>query len=150
MRIGIFYLSVFSLVFWLVGCGIQANLARPAAQAGSTPAQTTVTVFAAASLTESFSEMAANFETEHPDANLLLNFAGSNALRLQIEQGAPADLFASANTTQMDELVQANLVNQPVIFAHNQLVVIVPAANPAAIETLADLAQPGLKLVLDL
>jgi molybdate transport system substrate-binding protein len=132
----------------LAGCGISSNLPVPAVYAASKPNKTTLTVFAAASLTESFTEMAATFEADHPQVKLLLNFAGSNSLRLQIEQGARPDVFASANTHHMDTVFQANLVDQPAIFAHNQLIAIVPADNPASVVTLADLAEPGLKLVL--
>ncbi len=107
-----------------------------------------LTVFAAASLTEAFTEIATTFEAENPEADILLNFAGSQTLRLQIEQGAQADVFASANELHTNALREAQLIDEPRIFAHNQLVVIVPAGNPASIETLSDLARPGLKLIL--
>jgi molybdate transport system substrate-binding protein len=107
-----------------------------------------LTVFAAASLTESFTEMAQAFEAEQPGVTVQLNFAGSQTLRLQIEQGARADVFALANQSDAEALYKTQHLKQPQIFAHNQLTVIVPAANPAAVTTLADLAAPGLKLVL--
>jgi len=125
----------FILILFLAGC---AGKSQP----------DTLTVFAAASLTEAFSEMATAFEATNPAVEVQLNFAGSQTLRLQIEQGAQADVFASANQLHTDALREAQLVNEPVIFAHNQLAVIMPAGNPASIETLADLARPGLKLVL--
>lgn len=115
------------------------------------PAETqTLTVFAAASLTDAFTEIGKDFEALHPGVTASFNFGGSQNLRTQIEQGAPADLFASANAKEMDTLVSGNLVaaNAPKIFLTNQLVVILPEANPAGIESLEDLAQPGLKLVL--
>jgi molybdate transport system substrate-binding protein len=78
------------------------------------------------------------------------NFAGSQALRTQIEEGAPADVFASANTKEMDTLAAENFVAQdiPQIFLTNKLIVILPADNPANIGKLEDLAMPGIKLVL--
>ena len=79
---------------------------------------------------------------------LTFSFGASSQLRAQLEQGAPADVFASADTVQMDNAVKANTIQgTPTIFARNRLVVIVPAANPAGITTLADLAKPGLKFV---
>jgi molybdate transport system substrate-binding protein len=107
-----------------------------------------LTVFAAASLTEAFTEMATAFETENPEVDVQLNFAGSQTLRLQIEQGAYADVFASANQLYSDALRDAQLIEEPVIFTHNHLVVTMPASNPASIKTLSDLAKPGLKLIL--
>jgi len=143
-----FYPILICLALLLAGCGIQSNSPVMVAQAVGESTDQTLTIFAAASLTESFTDMANSFEIEHPDVSVLLNFASSNALRLQIEQGARPDLYASANTLHMDALFSAGLVNQPLIFAHNELVVIVPASNPAGLKTLADLAKPGLKLVL--
>jgi molybdate transport system substrate-binding protein len=110
----------------------------------------TLTVFAAASLTDAFTEIGAAFEAAHPDVTVTFNFAGSPALRTQIEEGAQANVFASANAKEMDRLVGGDLVEQavPQIFLTNQLVVILPADNPAGVESLEDLAGPGLKLVL--
>lgn len=119
--------------------------------ASNPPSETrTLTVFAAASLTDAFTEIGKDFEILHPGITMSFNFGGSQNLRTQIEQGAPADIFASANAKEMDALVTGNLVaaNTPKIFLTNQLVVILPEENPAGIESLEDLAQPGLKLVL--
>jgi len=108
-----------------------------------------LTVFAAASLTEAFSEIAITFESANPGVDVTLNFAGSNTLRAQIEQGAGADVFASANTKEMESLVANGLVrNAPHIFLTNRLVVITPVENPAGLSTFDELAHPGLKLVL--
>jgi molybdate transport system substrate-binding protein len=117
---------------------------------GSSARQRTLTVFAAASLTESFSEIATAFEASHPGGKVMLNFAGSNTLRAQIETGAQADVFASANTREMDTLVEIGLVNvdEKVIFLTNHLVVITPADNPARLSSFEELAHPSLKLVL--
>jgi len=114
------------------------------------PEQRTLTVFAAASLTDAFTEIGENFEAANPGVTVTFNFAGSQALRTQIEEGAPADVFASAHAKEMDTLVAGNFVDTsaPQIFLNNKLVVILPAENPAGIEKLEDLTTPGLKLVL--
>ncbi len=98
-----------------------------------------LSVFAASSLTESFLELEQEFERAHPEVDVQLSFAGSQVLRLQIEQGARADVFASANESHMAELVEARLVQPSQTFATNELVVIVPEDNPAALESFADL-----------
>ena len=109
-----------------------------------------LSVFAAASLTEAFGDVATAFEGTHPGVDVLLNFAGSNTLRAQIEQGAQADLIASANTKEMDALVASKLVANGAskIFLTNRLVVVTPTENPAGLSTLDDLSEPGVKLVL--
>jgi molybdate transport system substrate-binding protein len=101
----------------------------------------TVTVFAAASLTEAFTDLGAAFEREHRGVKVIFNFAGSQSLRTQIEQGAQPDVFASANPRHMSALVEAELVAAPAIFAHNRMVIAVPPANPARISELADLPR---------
>ena len=110
----------------------------------------TLTVYAAASLTDAFTEMGKAFETSHLGVSVSFNFGGSQNLRTQIEQGASADVFASANAKEMDTLVTGNFVNAsaPRIFLTNQLIVILPKENPASIASLGDLVQPGLKIVL--
>lgn len=112
--------------------------------------QQTLTVFAAASLSEAFSALAARFESENPGVEVILNFAGSQQLAQQITQGAPADLFASANEVQMDNVVQGGRVdsNEVKIFASNRLAIIYPSDNPARLEKLQDLQSPGLSVVL--
>jgi molybdate transport system substrate-binding protein len=141
MRLLFLYLLLAGLAVLLTGCGLQAA-------ASTASPTTTLTVFAAASLTESFTETAVEFEASHPNVDVVLNFAGSQALRLQIEQGARFDVFASANENHMQALVEANFLRDPALFTQNQLVVIMPASNPASIETLSDLARPDLKLIL--
>jgi molybdate transport system substrate-binding protein len=110
----------------------------------------TLTVYAAASLTDAFTEIGRAFEAEHSGVRVVFNFGGSQNLRTQIEQGAPADVFASANTKEMDTLVMKNLVgaDAPKIFLTNKLIVILPKDNPANIDSLKDLSRSGLKLVL--
>lgn len=130
-------MRLISLLFIIVGLAACTN-----------PRTQTVTLFAAASLTEAFSALEAEFEAANPTVDVLINFAGSQALRLQLEQGAQADVFVSANRRHAEALAEAGLVETPLVFVHNWLVVIVPADNPAGIESLADLTQPGIKLVL--
>jgi molybdate transport system substrate-binding protein len=108
-----------------------------------------LTIFAAASLTDVFQEMAAHSEQANPGIRLNFNFAGSPTLRSQLAQGARAEVFAAADEPTMDAAVQDGTISgQPCIFARNLLVVIVPANNPAGINTLQDLSRPRLKLVL--
>lgn len=98
-------------------------------------------VFAASSLTEVFHEMAAAFESASPHTDVVLVFAGSQVLRLQIEQGAHADVFASANHGHMESLAREGLVSEERVLAENELVVIVPPDNPARLESFDDLAS---------
>lgn len=107
-------------------------------------------VFAAASLTDAFGEIATDFQALYPGTNIVHNFAGSQQLSQQLGQGAPADVFASANGRQMEVAIESGrvLTDTSRTFVRNRLVVIYPADNPAGIETLHDLAKPGLKLVL--
>lgn len=98
-----------------------------------------ITVFAAASLTEAFQEIA-------PDVTF--NFAGSDELATQIREGAPADVYAAASPRYPDELFEEGLIEEPQIFATNRLVLIVPADNPAGIESVEDLMADGVKLVV--
>lgn len=106
-------------------------------------------VFAAASLTDAFGEMAIRFEEAHPGVNVLLNLASSSELAIQLSEGAPADVLASANQAQMQVAAEAERISgEPVLFATNRLTIIVPADNPAGLQTPTDLAKPGLRLVL--
>ena len=116
-------------------------------QAGGVSGQ--VTVFAAASLAGAFNDMAEAFEAEYPDVEVEFNFGGSPTLRTQIEQGARADVFASANVEQMELAKAGDVVEGPAsTFARNSLVVIAPADNPGRLEGPGDLAREGLKLVV--
>lgn len=108
--------------------------------AAAAPPREGLRVFAASSLTEAFREMAAAFEEASPGTDVMLVFAGSQVLRLQIEQGAQADIFASADPRHMESLARDGLVTRPRLLARNELVVIVPPENPAGIEAFADLA----------
>jgi molybdate transport system substrate-binding protein len=106
-------------------------------------------VFAAASLTESFTDEKQALATSAPGLSLTLNFAGSQALVTQIENGAPADVFASADEKTMQKLVDKGLVESPRTFARNALEIAVQPGNPKHITGLADLEQPGVVLVLE-
>jgi molybdate transport system substrate-binding protein len=108
-----------------------------------------LTIFSAASLTDAFKEMAAQIEQANPGTKLTFNFAGSPTLRTQLAQGARADVFASADEPNMEGAEKdGTITGQPQFFARNVLVVIVPATNPAGINTLQDLTKAQLKLVL--
>jgi molybdate transport system substrate-binding protein len=144
-----FFSAALVLAFFLAACGTAATQIPKVAPTAS-PDPRTLTVFAAASLTDSFKEIGQAFEAAHPGVTVTLNFAGSQTLRTQIEQGAQADVFASANTKEMNTLVSESFVDQsaPTMFLTNKLVVILPAKNPAGLQALKDLAKPGVKLVL--
>lgn len=108
-----------------------------------------VSVFAAASLTDAFNQIGAEFKQANPRVAVKFNFAASTALRTQLEQGAKADIYASADQTQMDNAKKAGVIEgSDQIFVKNKLVVIYPTGNPARIGTARDLAKPGVKLVL--
>ena len=123
--------------------------ATPVPASPTAPAQT-LTVFAAASLTDAFNAIGKNFSAANPGTTVTFNFAGSQQLAQQIGQGAPADVFASANNAQMSVVIKSGQVisGTPRTFVRNRLVVIYPTANPGGLTKLQDLAKPGLKLVL--
>lgn len=109
----------------------------------------TLTVFAASSLTNVFQQMAERFQADHPGVTVQFNFAGSSDLAAQITNGAPADIFASANQRQMNVVIDGGLISgDSIVFAHNRLVVIFPADNPGYIISLGDLATPGVQIVI--
>jgi len=137
-----------SLVVMACSAPIAAE-STPPATTSSVPASE-LNVFAAASLTEAFREIGKAFEAANPGVKVTFNFAGSQQLVQQIGQGAPADVFASAATKNMDDAVKAGNVADGAAraFARNRLVAIVPQANPAGIKMLADLGKPGVRLVL--
>ena len=128
----------------LTGCSASA-----ATSASSAEPSGSITVFAAASLKASFTEIATAFEEEHPGSTVELTFAGSSDLVTQISNGAPADVFASADEKSMARLADAGLIaGDPVDFATNTLEIAVPPANPAGIASFADLARDGVKTVV--
>jgi len=107
-----------------------------------------VTVFAAASLTETFTELGEIFEAEHPGTTVRFNFGSSATLAQQIVQGAPADVFAAANPATIKTVTDASLADAPTTFARNRLQIAVPKDNPAKVDELKDLADPKVKVAL--
>jgi molybdate transport system substrate-binding protein len=135
----------------LSGCGGGSDSGAPQSTASSSGTGVTgaVTVFAAASLTESFTTIGKDFEAANPGAKVTFSFAGSSALATQINQGAPADVFASAAPANMKTVTDAgNGDGTPVTFVKNQLVIAVAKGNPQGIKGLSDLAKPGVKVAL--
>lgn len=109
----------------------------------------TVTVFAASSLTDVFGEIAEGFEAANPGTTVELNVAASSALAAQINEGAPADVFAAASPATMKTVSDAgNVDGEPVVFVRNQLVIAVEKGNPRGITGLADLTAPGVSVAL--
>lgn len=108
-----------------------------------------MTIFAAASLTDAYNDIAEQLMSENPNLNIVIETAGSQTLVTQLEEGANADVLATANTSTMDRAVEGNLIaGDPVIFTGNRLVIITPDNNPAGIESIDDLANDGIRLVL--
>jgi molybdate transport system substrate-binding protein len=122
----------------LAGCG-----------QGASDDTTTLRVFAASSLSTSFERLAEDFEADHDGVTVELSSGGSSDLVAQIQEGAPADVFAAADTANMDKLVDAGLAGQdPQAFATNTLEIVTPPGNPAGVASFADLAADGLNLVV--
>lgn len=140
-------LTVVTVVAACSGADTATPTATPTATAASTAAGS-LTIYAASSLTAAFTEMKTAYQTAKPGVTLTLSFGASSTLETQIEQGAPADVFASADTSNPQKLVGKSLAAGAITtFAGNLLTVIVPPANPAGIKTPADLARTGLKFV---
>lgn len=135
----------------LSGCGSGAP-ATSAAPASSAPADgggvKEVTVFAAASLTGTFTELGRSFEAEHPGTTVRFNFGSSATLAQQIVQGAPADVFAAASPATMKTVTDATPASSPTTFVRNKLQIAVPNDNPAKVDELKDLADPRVKVAL--
>jgi len=144
----LFLLSILTLI--LAGCAAPTFTSAPTQESTDESAGTTeLTIFAASSLADAFNEMGTQFEAEHPGVTMTFNYGSSSQLATQLTEGAPADIFASANSKQMQIAQDAGRIEgDPQIFLTNKLVVIVPSDNPAGIQTLADLAKPGVKLVV--
>ena len=108
-----------------------------------------LTVFAAASLTDAFQDLEVAFEEEHPGVEVRTTFAGSSTVLRQILQGAPADVFASADEAKMQKAVKEGLTSgSPEVFARNREVILVPSSDRGSVESLRDLENPGLQIVL--
>ncbi|MFP7762216.1 molybdate ABC transporter substrate-binding protein [Marisediminicola sp. LYQ85] len=131
----------------LAGCS--SAVSGDSASDDTTEPSGSITVFAAASLTASFTELADRFESEHPGTSVQLSFAGSSALVTQVIEGAPADVFASADERTMESLIEEDLaIGTPVVFATNELTIAVQPGNPASIGSLADLDDAELDIVV--
>jgi molybdate transport system substrate-binding protein len=147
--------SLLALSLLLGACAAPAAIAPTVVPSTSLPAtaepiQTTeLVVMAASSLTDAFDEIAVAFEAANPGADVLPNYASSSSLATQLVEGAPADVFASANASQMNVAADGGrIAGEPVVFLTNRLTIIVPADNPGGLESYADLAKPGIALVL--
>jgi molybdate transport system substrate-binding protein len=133
----------------LVGCGSDDKAPAGGSESSAAAVKGDVTVFAAASLTEAFTELGKKFESDHPGTKVTFNFAGSSALSKQIDDGAPADVFASAAPKNMDEVTDAGGASgNPTIFVRNKLMIAVPAGNPGGIKGLADFGDASKKIAL--
>jgi len=126
-----------------------AGLALPLLAAPAVPAPATLTVYAAASLTAAFGQLGRMMEQSHPGLSMRFNFAGSQQLASQLEQGAPADVLASADQRWMDYAKDKGLIaGEATVFARNRLVVIGPRTRSGGVERLEDLGRRGIKLVI--
>jgi molybdate transport system substrate-binding protein len=138
----------------LLACGLLALVCTlgPTAGCGGDDGDgeaTRLTVLAASSLRESFEDIAAAFEVEHPDIEVELSFDASSALATQVVEGAPADVFASADQANLDQVIGGGLgAGDPVVFASNRLQIVVPEGNPAGIRSMADIGAGGTRVAL--
>lgn len=142
------YAAVGTLAFMrrrlpLVFAVVAASIAATSCDGGGA-SDDSIRVLAAASLTDAFGEVVDAFEEANPDVAVEVSFAGSSSLREQILEGAPADVFASADTSSMDAVVEAGEAELPRVFATNHLQIVVPAGNPAGVDGLDDFADDQL------
>jgi molybdate transport system substrate-binding protein len=138
------------LLLTATACG-SGSSAGPSSTGGSSGAgeDTTLTVYAASSLTSTFTQLGRTFESSHPGVEVNLSFGGSSDLVAQIQQGAPADVLASADTANMDKAVADDAVEgTPVSFASNTLEIAVPPGNPSKVTSFEDLARAGTRVVV--
>ncbi|MCR4525865.1 molybdate ABC transporter substrate-binding protein [Kocuria rhizophila] len=135
----------------LTGCGGQSgggDASASSSEAGGGGGDKTLRVSAAASLTKSFDQLSDEFERDHPGVDVNVNYGGSSGLVQQLTEGAPADVFASADQKNMKKLTDADLAQgEPKIFATNVLTLVVPKDNPAGITSLQDVLDKKVKLV---
>lgn len=152
--VGLVAAGAFSLAL-VTGCSSSDNSssetssAAPTTTSSSESATGSITVFAAASLKNSFTELGTEFESENPGSKVTFSFAGSSDLVAQITQGAPADVFASADAANMTKATDAGVVaGSPSDFASNTVTIVVPPGNPKGIASFADLTKDGTQLVI--
>ena len=143
-RSGLALTSLVLVSLLLAACGGSSK--GSSTSTGGSSLSGTINVFAAASLTASFEQIGKDFMAENPGVTVRFNFAGSSTLATQIQQGAPVDVFASADTENMNKV--SSDMNASKTFATNSLIVILPASNPGKIQTLKDLAKPGVKIAV--
>jgi molybdate transport system substrate-binding protein len=146
-RIGVLAALVSTtLIACLAGCSQKAPSPPPSQ---TTTLAGSIVVFAAASLKPAFTQISQQFKSDNPGDGVEFEFAGSSELATQLTQGASADVFASADTTQMNNVFKAGLLaNNPTNFASNTLVIVTAPGNPKKIGSLADLARPGISVVV--
>lgn len=134
---------------WLLWMAMAAAGCAPSSAAGPGPAgPVRLNVFAAASLSHVFPQVARAFSQAHPEVDIQFSFAGTDALVAQIQQGAPADVFAGASASYGDQLFSQHLIGRPLALCTNRLVGVLPPSNPARIASLPDVARAGVKLVI--
>lgn len=127
---------------------LAALLLTLATGCGQGPQRDSLMVFAAASLNKAFTEIGTQFQKDHPGTRVEFSFAGSSDLATQLTQGARADVFASADTVNMDKVADAGLLaGDPVDFASNTMVIVVSPGNPKEVKTIGDLTRPGITVV---
>ena len=137
------------LAVGLVGCGSRSPSSSPSQPSQPSQASGKIVVFAAASLKPAFTQISQQFKNDNPGSSVDFEFAGSSELATQLTQGATADVFASADTAQMDAVAKAGLLaGSPTNFASNTLVIVTMPGNPKQIGSFADLNKPGLSVVI--
>ena len=148
MKVRVLAAGAVGLALLIAGCGGSTPPTAAPSSAPAAPAQK-LTVFAAASLNETFTELGKQFETDNPGVTVTFNFAGSSDLAQQIVNGAPADVFAAASDATMNAVTDGGAAaGEPVVFARNALQIATAPGNPKGITTFADLAKPDLKVVV--
>jgi molybdate transport system substrate-binding protein len=136
------------MLLFVSGCSSDNKTNATAASSSQAKASGKITVFGAASLTEAFTDTQTALKTEQPDLSITYNFGGSGTLVTQIQQGAPADVIATADTDTMKKLTDGGQVEAPITFAKNKLQILVAPGNPKQIKGLSDLGRSDVKLVL--
>ncbi len=132
----------------LAGCSSSSSSSAPSASTSSSASTGSITVFAAASLTGTFTQLGKQFEAAHPGDTVKFSFGPSSGLATEITSGAPADVFASAATANMDQVVSAGDASNPQNFAKNIMEVAVPPNNPANVKSVNNLAKKSVKTAL--
>jgi molybdate transport system substrate-binding protein len=132
----------------LAGCSSSSSSSTPSASTSSSASTGPITVFAAASLTGTFTQLGKQFEAAHPGDTVKFSFGPSSGLATEITSGAPADVFASAATANMEQVVTAGDASNPQNFAKNVMEVAVPPNNPANVKSVNNLAKKSVKVAL--